>query len=100
MNLYQAYRAVADLEKKLKHIVERDQEQEVRGMALPVIDAVVGAARQHVRERHPVLESLHDVISVETISSGEPIRAVDAWVVVGQLLVALERGKPPTVAGF
>jgi hypothetical protein len=65
-------------------------------MALPVIDAVLSDAKRHLPPGDPVLESLRDLISPEAIAANEPLRAVDAWLVVGQLVKALERAGPPT----
>jgi hypothetical protein len=76
------------LKANLQRAVERDPEQEVQGMALPVVDEVVSAARDALGG-HPVVARINDVISAETIASGEPVRAVDALVVVDLLFAAL-----------
>ena len=71
----------------------------MRGIAVPVVDAVISAARNVLPTDNPVVAAIHDVISVETIDEGEPIRAIDALYVVSQLEVALrphQRG--PSVA--
>ena len=73
-----------DLKAQLEAIVARDSEQEVRGMALPVLDAVIAEART-IFPNDSVVEAVNDVVSVETISEGEPIRAVDALLVVTSL---------------
>lgn len=76
------------LKEHLAEISERDPEQEVKGMALPVLDAVIGAARQFVKEDDPVLYAVRDVV-VEVAETGERIRAVDALWVVNQLQAAI-----------
>jgi hypothetical protein len=91
MNLSEAQESVLRLRQTLAEIVKGDQEQEVRGVALPVIDAVIEAARAHVKQDDPVLNAITGLISPETIAEGEPIRAIDALVLVDQLLVALNR---------
>lgn len=97
----EARRAVARLHLQLADIVKSDQEQEVRGIAVPVLDRVQSAARENLLEGDPVLATLPDLISPEAIESGEPIRAADALLVVGQLDAALDRAiaSPPTRTG-
>ena len=80
------------LYRDLKQIVERDPEQEVQGIALPVLDACLSAIRS-VAADDPVLSTVQDVISAETIANGDPVRAVDALVVVGQVIAVI--GSPP-----
>jgi hypothetical protein len=82
---------IARLHVQLGGIVARDQEQEVRGIALPVIDAVIAAARENMLLDDPVLAVLPDLISPETLAAGEPIRAVDAYLAVSQIEEALTR---------
>src|SRR2546428_13858843 len=43
----------------LRAISQRDQEQEVRGMALPVLDSVLEAAKEHVRD-DPVVQTIRE----------------------------------------
>src|SRR5436190_23900347 len=76
------------LKDHLEKIVQGDPEQEVRGMAIPVLDAVISASRQCVKEDDPVLHAVRDVV-VDVIETGEPVRAVDALLVVNQLLAAI-----------
>jgi hypothetical protein len=87
----QARDAVTRLHTQLESIVGRDQEQEVRGIALPVIDAVIGTARENMLLDDPVLAALPDLISPEALASGEPIRALDAYLAAGQIEEALLR---------
>jgi hypothetical protein len=63
-------------------ITQRDPEQEVRGIAVHVLDAVLQAVRSTLGD-HPVVAQMYDVLSVESIEEGEPIRAVDAYVAWG-----------------
>jgi hypothetical protein len=91
MDLDDAYRRLVTLRASLYEIQSRDQEQEVRGQALEVLDAVIAAAKQHVDAGDPVLARIYDVLSPETIAGGEPPRAIDLLVVVDQLLAILER---------
>lgn len=83
----------------LKSIVERDPEQEVQGMALPVLDAVVAQARAW-RPSDPVLDRVSDVISPAAVEAGEPIRAVDALLVVDLLFSTLKPRRMPRSPGF
>lgn len=94
MNLEQARSSIEQLYKDLAVIVEQDQEQDVLGIALPVLDAVLSGVRPLIPAGHPVLDRLHDLISVETITAGEPIRATDAKLVVGQVRAALPPPEP------
>lgn len=64
-------------------------------MALPVMDAVITAARQHFPDGDPILAKVADVISPENIVGGVPIRAIDALLVVDQLSTALELRRGP-----
>jgi hypothetical protein len=87
----EARQAISQLHIALYNITKKDQEQEVRGIALPVLDAVLSAVRGSLLDGDPVLATLPDLISPEAIEAGEPIRAVDALLVVGQLENALDR---------
>lgn len=86
-----AWQRLTHLVALLKDIVKQDPEQEVSGMAVPVLDAVLAHAKT-VIGADPVVEAASDVVSVVTIEQGLPIRAVDALLVAEQLLVAL--GQP------
>ena len=76
------------LYRTLEGIVSRDPEQEVRGIALPVLAACLEAFKAHVSD-DPVVQSIRDVVSPEAVVEGEPVRAVDAALVAGQLARAL-----------
>lgn len=75
------------LYRSLEKIVERDPEQEVRGMALPVLSTCIEQFR--AASEDPIAASVRDVVSPDAIAEGEPVRAVDALLVVHQLAVAL-----------
>lgn len=74
-------------------IIQRDPEQEVRGIALPVLDAVLRAVRDTLGDQ-PVVAQMYDIISVESIEEGEPVRAADAYLVAGMLIKALGHETP------
>jgi hypothetical protein len=69
-------------------LVERDPEQEVQGIALPVLDAVIEAVRL-ARPDDPAVKAARSVISPEQMESGEPVRAADALLVARQLDTAI-----------
>ena len=76
----------------LHAVIERDPEQEVLGVALPVLDGIISAARQHVTVAASgigITAAMVDLISLRTVEDGTPVRALDTWLVVGQLLASL-----------
>jgi hypothetical protein len=62
----------------LQRIVDKNLEQEVRGIALPVVDAVPTAARKHLPSDDPVLDAIAGLVTPAAIAESEPIRAVDS----------------------
>lgn len=78
-------------------VIERDPEQEILGIALPLVDCVIAAAR-HVlaSSQHLLSRALVELISPATVQAGTPIRALDAWLVIGQLRAALATPQPST----
>lgn len=72
----------------LTRLVDRDPDQEVQGIALPVLDAVIEAARR-VCPDDEVVQAARSVISPEQIESGDPVRAADALLVAKQLDAAI-----------
>lgn len=84
----EAKRQITALVEALTVMTTRDPEQEVQGIALPVLDAVIKVVRQ-VRPDDPVVQAVRGVISVEQIESGEPVRAADALLVAKQLDAAI-----------
>ena len=85
---YDAARKITALIETLETLTRRDPEQEVQGIALPVLDAVIESVRV-VRPADPVVEAVYGIISPEQIASGEPVRAADALLVAKQLDAAL-----------
>ena len=74
-----AQRRAEQLYTDLSRIAERDPEQEVRGIALPVPDACIATLRKVVPD-DPVISQMPYPYSAESIEAGEPVRAVDALV--------------------
>lgn len=93
---YKEKRQLTALIGTLRSLVERDPEQEVMGIALPVLDAVVGEVRKLFPE-DPLVQATIEVISPEQIALGEPIRAADALLVAEQLKAVI--GPAPLVVG-
>lgn len=84
MSSTSAWRQIDALERTLASIVAEDPEQEVRGIAIPVLDAVLTEAKRDIGSV-PTVDALADIISADTIALGEPVRAVDALLVVSAL---------------
>lgn len=70
-----------------------DAEQEVTGIAVPVLDALLQACKQFVQD-DPVAAAIDGLITPEAVESGA-LRAVDAALVVHQLAIALGPEAPP-----
>jgi hypothetical protein len=68
---------------------DRDPEQEVQGIALPVLDAVLTEAAKWVPD-DPVVDASRGLITPEAIEAGDPLRAVDVLLVADQLYQALK----------
>lgn len=92
---YEAKRRVTALISSLRTLVARDPEQEVEGIAIPVLAASLEAIKE-AKPDDPVVEALVDLMSADFIGAGEPIRAADMLVVAEQLDAAI--GNRP--AGF
>ncbi len=75
------------LYRHLERISERDPEQEVTGIAVPVLDALLTACKAFVPD-DPVVRAIDGLITPQAVESGS-LRAVDAALVVGQLAIAL-----------
>jgi len=73
----------------LVQLVDRDPDQEVTGQAIPLIDAVITEAREALPGDSSLRTQIVDIISTTTIEVGEPLRAADALIIVGQLLAVL-----------
>lgn len=96
MDLDEARRHLTRLLGELRPMVERNPEQEVRGMAVPVLDAVITGVKTNL-EGSVVALAVREIISPIAISEGEPVRAADMLIVVSALLEALPeppRAKP------
>ncbi len=91
MDVRQVRTAVFAAWVQVSGIAGRDPEQDVRGLALPVLDAVVSEARDHLHFDDPILHTLPDLISPVTVGEGEPLRASDAAIALYQLKLALDR---------
>ena len=91
---YLAKERIEALIKSLRTLIQRDPEQEVQGIALPVMDAAVAAVKRE-RPSDPVVCALVDLFSADFIGAGEPVRAADMLVVAEQLDVAIGRRPPP-----
>lgn len=85
---YKEKRQIKALINSLTLLIQRDPEQEVQDMALPVLDAVLEAARK-LLPHDPVVQATSGVITPERIISGDVVRAADALVVAMQLEAAL-----------
>jgi hypothetical protein len=94
---YKAKRQITSLVETLETLTKRDPEQEVQGIALPVLDAVIESVR-NVLPDDPVVEAVRGILSPEQIVSGEAIRAADALLVAKQLDAAI--GPRPPMIGI
>jgi hypothetical protein len=81
---------VLSLRNHLQAIVDKDPEQEVQGLALPVLDAVLTEASRLLPAGDAVVEASRGLITPDTIAAGEPMRAVDLLLVADQLYQALK----------
>jgi hypothetical protein len=85
---YTAKRRIEQLIEALTTLIARDPEQEVRGLAIPVVDAALNDVKQALPD-DPVVQSLVEVFSADVIGEGEPVRAADMLVVAKQLDAAI-----------
>jgi hypothetical protein len=86
------YATLVDLEDLLRAVTDRDAEQEVLGPAVAALDAVIVEAKAFIGVGDPVVDRISDLISVESLAAGDPIRAIDALLVV---VVLKNRVGPP-----
>jgi hypothetical protein len=89
----EAYRKVDELVRTLRRLTERDPDQEVQGIAVPVLDAVIALARTCVPD-DPVVSRMEDAVSPRLVIEDDPVRAADALVAAEQLRVALHKFMP------
>ena len=80
---------VAQLYADFSRLYDRDVEEEISERAMPVIDAVLSEVKRHLAADDPILATIHDLVSAETISTGDPIRVADLLPVVGILKARL-----------
>lgn len=92
---YDAKQKIVALIQTLETFTKKDPEQEVQGIALPVLDAVIESVRAALPS-DPVVDAVRSIISADQIASGEPVRAADALVVAKQLDAAIG-ARPPLV---
>jgi len=85
---YDAKRQIESLVTTLAELTKRDPEQEVQGIAIPVLDAVIEMVRG-VMPDNTIVAAARAIISPEQIASGEPVRAADALLVARQLDAAI-----------
>jgi hypothetical protein len=93
---YDAKRRVEALIKSLRTLTQRDSEQEVQGLAIPVVAAALEDIKRS-KPDDPVVVALVDLFSADFIGAGEPVRAADMLVVAEQLDAAIGP-QPPLVA--
>lgn len=85
---YKAKRRVEALIVALEKLVACDPEQQVRGLAVPVLDAALADVKKS-RPDDPVVTALVDLVSADIIGSGDPIRAADMLLIATQLDAAI-----------
>lgn len=78
------------LRSDLTSMMSTDSEQEVTGTAFQTLERVLTEARAALPAESTVRDQVPELFSVDFIAAGEPIRAADALILVGQLLAALE----------
>jgi hypothetical protein len=92
-DIWKARKTLTNLQTSLRLIVKKDSELEVRGMAIPVLDAALDMVRGALGN-NPIVNAVAGVISVETIEAGEPLRASDVLLVADMFLGALPTPAP------
>lgn len=91
-SLQNAATRLRHLRATLQELAKKDPDQEVRGIAVPVVDAVIDHAKDALGD-DPIVGSIAGAMSAEAIGEGS-IRASDALIVVDQLLAAVESKIP------
>lgn len=84
---YDAKRRVVALLETLEPIVQRDPEQEIQGIAVPVLEATLDVLKRALQD-DPVVVAVVGAYEHE-ISTGEAVRAVDALLVAKQIDAAI-----------
>jgi hypothetical protein len=90
MDIDDARERLNNLYYNLGSIISKDQEQEIQGIAIPVIEAVIEEAKKLV-PHDPVVKVIDEWLTPALMGGQGSIRAVDAFLVVGQLLKALPK---------
>lgn len=93
---YDSRQRVDALVESMKALIQRDPEQEVRGVALRVVDATIAIVKAAL-PNDPVVAATAELFSADLIASGEGVRAADLLVVAEQLAAAI--GPYPVVIG-
>lgn len=88
MDADEARARLDSLRSLLREMISRDPEQEVRGIAIPVLDAIISASRDTIPRDDAIAAVVRDIIDPVAVAAGEidEVRAVDALLVVDQLL--------------
>ena len=84
---YEAKRRVVALLEALGPASQRDPEQEIRGIAVPVLEATLDVLKGTLQD-DPVVLAVVGAYEHE-IATGEPVRAVDALLVAKQIDAAI-----------
>ena len=72
----------------MQALIARDPEQEVRGIALAVVDAAIRAVKE-AKPNDPVVAATAELFSADLVATGEGVRAADLLVVAKQLDAAI-----------
>lgn len=78
------------LHEDLHALVAGDSEQEVTGAAFVTFERLLSEARARLPPDSTVGQQVPELYTVEAVEAGEPPRAAEALVLVGQLKAALE----------
>jgi hypothetical protein len=89
MDLGEARGQLSLLRNTLIGMIKKDPDQEVRDIAIPVVDQVLASARFLLPEDHPIVDRVRDVVTPERVESEEPLRAADVLHVVNALYAAI-----------
>lgn len=88
-----AWRTLQDLQLELRRLHDGEPEQDVRGMAVPVLDAALSDVKAFLGG-DPVVSVIRDVISAEAFADAdEGVRVVDVLLVVTMLMTRVGRPK-------
>lgn len=84
---YDAKRRVTALIETLEPVVTRDPEQEIRGIAVPVLESTIEFLKAAM-PNDAVVQAVMGAFDHE-LTTGEPVRAVDALLVAKQVDAAI-----------